>query len=51
MFFPDDGVRVPQLSEYVGRRVAAKVYARMLSDDAQFRVVSDDVKKVVSYAS
>jgi hypothetical protein len=38
MFLPDDAVRVPQLSAYLGR-VATKVYARMLSDDTQFRVV------------
>jgi len=35
MFFPDDGVRVAALSEYVGRRVAAEAYARMLRGDAQ----------------
>jgi hypothetical protein len=38
-FFPDDVVRVAALSESVGRWVVVEAYARMLSGDAQFRVV------------
>ena len=38
-FFPGDAVRVTALSEYVDRWAAAEAYARMLSGDAQFRVV------------
>ena len=51
MFFRDDAVRVAALSEYVGRRVGDEGLRPHAQRRRTVPSCSDDVKKVVSYAS